>query len=612
MSRKVGFFQSIQFKLIIIYVLLIIIAMQIIGVYFTKNLEQQLITNQSQMLDERANLLAYNLAQEMSKPREDRSTLTNDIHAILHELFKIDDAEVQVIDQHRVVLATSNPSNRHLIGQQSTEVLVTRALIGTTDHMPVRDPESGHRMRVSVWPIMSDDGPIGALYIKASMEGTYEQIRQINSILATGTVIALIISSFLVILVARTITTPIIEMRRQALRMSHGDFSRQVPVFSTDEIGQLAISFNEMTLKLKEAISTRAREEKRLKSVLAHMTDGVIATDANGRIILMNKRAEELLSISSREALGEPLEDVLRLQESIAIYDLYDQSESVLLDFSTEKQPFILKANFSVIQEEDGPINGLITVLHDVTEQEKIEQDRREFVANVSHELRTPLTTIKSYLEALEDGVINDPELAPRFLSVTQNETERMIRLVNDLLQLSRIDSKDFSLNYEWVDFGLFTHEIIDRFEMVAVNKGIQFVRNITRHPTYVKIDRDKMTQVFDNIISNAIKYSPEGGTITVSLIHQGNNVRVGIADEGIGIPLDKQAKLFERFYRVDKARSRSVGGTGLGLAIAKELVHAHGGEIWVQSAEGKGTTFFFTLPYSAMRRETNEKLRAD
>lgn len=607
MSRKVGFFQSIQFKLIIIYVLLIIIAIQIIGVYFTKNIEQQLITNQRELLDERANLLAYNLAQEMVKPREDRSTLTLDIYTILQELFKIDDAEVQVIDQHRVVLGTSNPSNRHLIGQQSTEVLVTRALIGTPDHAFVRDPETGHRMRVLVWPIMTDDGPIGALYIKASMEETYAQIRQINGILATGTVISLLISSILVILVARTITTPILDMRKQALRMSHGDFSRQVNVYSTDEIGQLAISFNEMTLKLKEAISTRAREEKRLKSVLTHMTDGVIATDAEGRVILMNKRAEELLSVSSHEVIGQFLPDVLRITETFAIYDLYDHSESILLDFSTEKRPYILEASFSVIQEEDGPINGLITVLHDVTEQEKIEQDRREFVANVSHELRTPLTTIKSYLEALEDGVMEDPELAPRFLNVAQNETDRMIRLVNDLLQLSKMDSKDFNLELEYVEFGSFTHSIIDRFEMVAENKHVRFVRDITNHPTYVKIDRDKMTQVFDNIISNAIKYSPEGGEITITLLHQGNNVRVSIADEGIGIPLENQKKLFERFYRVDKARARSVGGTGLGLAIAKEIVHAHHGEIWVQSMEGKGTTFFFTLPYSAFGGETYE-----
>lgn len=602
MDRKVGFFKSIQFKLIIIYVLLIFIAMQIIGVYFTRQLEEQLVTNHFELLNERANLLAYNLAQEMTKTRDDRSTLSADINALLREIFSIENSEVQVIDQNRVVISTSNFANRHIVGQQSTEVRVTRALIGTPDESILRDPHTGHRMAVLTVPIRSDDGPVGALYIEASMEEIYEQMQQINNILASGTFIALAISAVLVILLARTITAPIIDMRKQALRMGHGDFSRQVTVYSTDEIGQLAMSFNELTMKLRDATLTRDREQKKLKSVLTHMTDGVIATDEHGRIILMNKRAEELLSVSSYQVIGQPIPDVLRLSETFAIYDLYDHSDSVLLDFSTEDSEYMLEANFSVIQEEDGPVNGLITVLHDVTEQEKIEQDRREFVANVSHELRTPLTTMKSYLEALEDGAIQDPEIAPRFLSVTQNETERMIRLVNDLLQLSKIDSRDYKLSFQWVDFGQFLHEIIDRFEMIAQDKNIEFTRTITVHATYVEIDCDKMTQVLDNIISNAMKYSPEGGNVTVTLLHQGHNVRISITDEGMGIPRENQAKIFDRFYRVDKARARSVGGTGLGLAIAKELVHAHGGEIWVQSEYGKGTTIYFTLPYSTFK----------
>ncbi|TWI59635.1 cell wall metabolism sensor histidine kinase WalK [Halalkalibacter nanhaiisediminis] len=601
MDRKVGFFKSIQFKLIIIYVLLIFIAMQIIGVYFTKQLEEQLVTNYFELLEERANLLAYNVSQEM-QTTDDRSTLTTNINALLREIFSIDNAEVRVIDANRVVISTSNTANRHIVGQQSTEPRVALALLGTLDRDVMRDRVTGHRMRVLFIPIRTDEGTIGALHIEASMEEIYEQMQQINSILASGTFIALVISAVLVILLARTITSPIIDMRKQAMRMGHGDFSRQVTVYSTDEIGQLAMAFNELTKKLQDATLTRDREQKKLKSVLAHMTDGVIATDAQGRIILMNKRAEELLAVSSSQVIGQAIPDVLRLSEAFEIYDLYDHSDSVLLDFSTEEREYMLEANFSVIQEDDGPINGLITVLHDVTEQEKIEQDRREFVANVSHELRTPLTTMRSYLEALEDGALSDPEIAPRFLNVTQNETERMIRLVNDLLQLSKIDSRDYKLSFEWADFGQFLHEIIDRFEMIAQDKNIEFTRKITAHPTYVEIDRDKMTQIVDNIISNAMKYSPEGGNVIVTLLHQGHNVRISISDEGMGIPRENQAKIFDRFYRVDKARARSVGGTGLGLAIAKELVHAHGGEIWVQSEYGEGTTIYFTLPYSTFK----------
>ncbi|ADC49623.1 two-component sensor histidine kinase yycG [Alkalihalophilus pseudofirmus OF4] len=603
MDRKVGFFRSIQFKLIIIYVLLIFMAMQIIGVYFTGKLEEQLVYNHDQMLNERANLLGYNVAQEMMEPREDRSELYNDINLLLRETFNIENAEVQVVDANSEILGTSNFSNRHIVGQQTTKYRVKRALLGARDAAIERDPQTGDRVQVLAVPIKDqDNNTLGAIYIESSMEDIYDQMQQINSILLSGTVIALLITAVLVILLARTITAPIMDMRKQALRMGQGDFSRQVTVYSTDEIGQLAYSFNDLTHKLQDATATRAREQKKLSSVLAHMTDGVLATDQDGHIILMNKRAEELLGVQSYEVIKSLLPEVLRLPETYELEDLFEQTDSILLDFSDDEQEFLIEANFSVIQEEDGPINGLITVLHDVTEQEKIEQDRREFVANVSHELRTPLTTMKSYLEALEDGALDEPELARRFVGVTQNETERMIRLVNDLLQLSKIDSHDYRLQLTWVDFGQFLHEVIDRFEMVAQGRDIHFTRHISGHPTYVEVDKDKLTQVIDNIISNAMKYSPEGGNITTTLMHQGHNVRVSISDEGMGIPRENQSKIFDRFYRVDKARARSIGGTGLGLAIAKELVHAHGGEIWVSSEYGSGTTIYFTLPYSTFK----------
>ena len=607
MNRNVGFFKSIQFKLIIIYVLLILIAMQIFGVYFTKKLEENLVANYFTMLDERANLLAYNIEQEMVKPREDAATLGRDIYALLREFFTIEDSQVQVIDQNKVVISTSNLNNSHVLGQQITEVRVKRALLGTKDEDILRDPKTGHRMRVLALPIKSDNETIGAIYIEASMEEMYEQIQEINNILVSGTLIALAITAVLVVLLARTITAPIKEMRKQSKRMARGDFSQRVKVYSNDEIGQLAVSFNDLTMKLKEANSTTEREQKRLSSVLAHMTDGVIATDQYGEIILLNKRAEELLSLTSKEAIGNTLPNILRMTETFTTDVLDDYSESVILDYSTDNTAFLIEANFSVIRREDGTVNGIIAVIHDVTEQEKIEQERREFVANVSHELRTPLTTMKSYLEALVDGAIEDKEIAPRFLEVTQNETERMIRLVNTLLQLSKIDSKDYKLALDSTNLNDFLHEIIDRFEIIAKEKKITFRREIPEYETFLFVDRDKITQVLDNIISNAMKYSPENGTITVHLLHQGNNVRVSITDEGVGIPRESQAKIFDRFYRVDKARARNVGGTGLGLAIAKEMVHAHGGEIWVQSEYGKGTTILFTLPYSFFKGAVNQ-----
>ena len=250
-----------------------------------------------------------------------------------------------------------------------------------------------------------------------------------------------------------------------------------------------------------------------------------------------------------------------------------------------------------MIQKETGFVNGLITVLHDITEQEKIEMERREFVANVSHELRTPLTTMRSYLEALSDGAWKDKEIAPNFLNVAQNETERMIRLVNDLLQLSKMDSTDYRLSKEWVDFVVFYNQIIDRFELTK-DQNVIFERKLPDKAILVEIDPDKLTQVIDNIISNALKYSPEGGKVTFRVNEHEDKIIVSVTDQGVGIPKGNIDKIFGRFYRVDKARTRKLGGTGLGLAIAKEMVEAHDGQIWVRSVEGKGTTFFFSLPY--------------
>ena len=291
-------------------------------------------------------------------------------------------------------------------------------------------------------------------------------MNEINRILAGGTAVALAITIILGILIAQTITRPISDMRRQAQAMAKGNFSRKVRVYGNDEIGQLAIAFNHLTNRLQEAQSTTEAERRKLASVLTNMTDGVIATDRKGRVILIKDPALRLLRIPREMVLNRPIISVLGIEQVYSFEDLIHLKEAINFDFSSKERPFILRANFSVIQKETGFVNGLIAVLHDNTEHEKIDMERREFVANVSHELRTPLTTMSSYLEALADGAWQDEEIAPSFLQVTQTETQRMIRLVNDLLQLSKMDSRDYDLNREIVNFNQFFNRIIDRFEL--------------------------------------------------------------------------------------------------------------------------------------------------
>lgn len=600
--KKVGFFRSIHFKFVLIYVLLIFVAMQIIGVYFVGELEENLVGNFTKSIKGHVNLLTYSIGEEMEKERgEEDQTLEEAIEAILKDRDNSsnDISEVQVIDtRSRRVIGTSAQGNQDIVGKKTTEVLIKNTLtFGKEDSDIFRDKKTGRRLWVLSTPVEANEEVIGAVYVIAEMENVFEQMDEINSIFMTGTAIALVITAILGILLARTITRPMSDMRKQALVMAKGNFSRKVRVYGDDEIGQLAVTFNNLTKKLQESQSSTEGERRKLSSVLANMTDGVISTDRRGRVNLINEPAAQLLNVSSETVMNQPIIEVLGLEEEYKFEDLLEERESIILDYSKKNRPFILRGNFSVIQKETGFVNGLITVLHDITEQEKIESERREFVANVSHELRTPLTTMRSYLEALAEGAWKDEEIAPSFLSVTQNETERMIRLVNDLLQLSKMDSKDYRLKTGWVNFNKFYDHIIDRFEM-SKNVDITFKRDLPKEAYFVDIDEDKITQVLYNVISNSLKYSPEGGQVTFRVRASDGFIIVSITDQGVGIPKNVIDKIFDRFYRVDKARARNLGGTGLGLAIAKEMVVAHGGKIWAESVDGKGTTVFFTLPY--------------
>lgn len=596
--KRVGFFRSIQMKFVLTYVLLILFAMQVISVYFVNSLEEKFVTNFKTSLQERVNLLEYNLREEMLKERNDESnTLEQDIRRILEDFSARDITEVRIVDERSRIIGTSNANNQGVVGQRMTEIAIKRALsAGATEDNMFIDDRTGQRVWVLTSPILSNSEVIGAVYLIGDIETVFSQLDDINEILFSAAILALAITAILGITLARTITRPITDMRRQAVALGKGNFSRKVKVYGQDEIGELAVTFNNLTRRLQESQATTEGERRKLSSVLSHMTDGVIATDRRGRVILINEPASKMLNVSRETIISQPIVSLLNLEEDYSFDDLLNEQDSVILDYSTHDRPYILRANFSVIQKETGFVSGLITVLHDITEQEKIEIERREFVTNVSHELRTPLTTMRSYLEALADGAWQDPDIAPNFLDVTQTETERMIRLVNDLLQLSKFDSHEYNLTKKDTDFIEFFNKIIDRFEMTK-SQEVTFRRKLPRYPIYVTIDQDKLTQVIDNIISNALKYSPEGGLVSFKVEEHGNTIQISVSDQGMGIPKKSLERIFERFYRVDRARSRKMGGTGLGLAIAKELISAHDGHIWAKSVEGKGTTIFFTLP---------------
>ena len=382
-----------------------------------------------------------------------------------------------------------------------------------------------------------------------------------------------------------------------------GDYSEVVDMQGSPELTDMTNSINDLSEVIRLTHENLEQETKRLTSILSYMTDGVLATNRRGQIIMVNEMAAKQLNVNPDEVLNTSILDLLSLGDDYDLRSLITEVPELTIDSQDENGEYLsLRVRFALIRRESGFISGLVAVLHDTTEQDKEERERRLFVSNVSHELRTPLTSVKSYLEALDDGALSEP-VAPDFVKVSLNETNRMMRMITDLLSLSRIDNETSQLDIELTNFTAFITFILNRFDKIKSQaqedtKKYELIREYPITPIWVEIDTDKMTQVIDNILNNAIKYSPDGGKIKVGMKTTDAQLIISISDEGLGIPKKDLPRIFDRFYRVDKARSRAQGGTGLGLAIAKEIVKQHKGFIWAKSEYGKGSTFTIVLPY--------------
>ncbi|MDN6617626.1 MAG: cell wall metabolism sensor histidine kinase WalK [Enterococcus sp.] len=601
MEKRIRFYRSVNFKIAFSFILILLISIEIIGAYFIRGLEKSTIDSFTKDMNQRVSLLSTTLGATMS---EDAGNEADQLQRILENNGTADNiTEMWVVDDKGIVIATND------VGQKDS-IIGKKNEYSDIDDFSMKQyvtlDDNNRRVYINVQPIQSptgDSAVIGALYVKSDIEQKYTEISNTALIFFTASLIAGLISIIVALLVARSITKPIKEMQKQAVRIAQGDYSEKVDVQGHDELSQLAETFNKLSDRIEDAQDTMEAERNRLDSVLTHMTDGVIATDRRGKVITINEMALSLLNTTNEQAIGQSILTLLDLEEEYTLRKLLETPEEILINRSksdSEEDRMTLRSDFAMIRRESGFISGLVVVIHDVTEQEKTAEERRQFVSNVSHELRTPLTSVRSYLEALEEGAWEDKAVAPDFIHVTLGETDRMIRMINDLLNLSRMDSGAQQMDLELVNFNELVDYILDRFDMMvnSQEKTYRIIREFTERDLWVEIDTDKIMQVIDNIMNNAIKYSPDGGKIEVHLMETHNNVVLSISDEGLGIPKKDLEKVFERFYRVDKARARQQGGTGLGLAISKEVMKAHQGQIWVERVEGKGSTFYISLPY--------------
>ena len=625
---KKRFFSSIRTKFVIVYVLVNIISLQLIGLFFTTQLRNSNINTFEQNIIEQEKILNYHVREELEKASgsggdtskalddtgtQEESTKNNkDSKSGIAKLVSEFNIQklllVNVIDNDSKIIATSSKNgNDEYLAKRSFDPLVSQVIkTGESTKQIQNNTDSNKRVWIYVSPVKKDNEVVGVISLMADIESVYQEVNSISKIFIVGTILSILITTVIGFVASKTVTSSIEKMSSQVKKMALGNYGTVVGIDTDDEIGDLAKVFNQISKRIEEEQAVTETERRKLATIIESMMDGIITTDNNGRIILINTSAEDMLGGRNDEIfIGKDVLKILNITEYESIEEILEAEDSLLVNASKSDEELLLRAEISKIEKEDKEdltqmsieLEGYIIVLYDVTDQERQEKERREFVSTVSHELRTPLTTMNSYIEALEEGVLEDKELAPQFIDTIHKETTRMIRMVNELMQLGKMDIKEEHYEKEFIDINKMLEQITDRFALTHPEKN--FIKHIPKSPIFVEGDQDKLTQVFDNIVNNAIKYSPNGKNITVRVRqnYHHNRVSISIKDEGVGIPLVHIDKIFNRFYRVDKSRQRSMGGTGLGLALAKTIVEAHKGRIWAQSREGYGSIIFVTLP---------------
>jgi histidine protein kinase; sensor protein len=612
MKDSIRFYKSINTKLIFVIVMLIVFVLQFIGANFITQIEQELVTSFQQARQQEIaylkNTSRQYLEQINNPDNGGENNAAEEINNLVTDFSSNSITDIKIYSPQFIILGISDNTLQRMVGQITNDNDVRHAYLqGQQVTRQIIDSQTEDRQYKIVEPVYAGDNDstiVGLISLESNIESVYNQVDDISLVFIRSSIVAIIASLILAHLISRAITKPIKEMQTQTKQIADGDYSGSLVVHGEDELGQLAKLINDLSDDVSEAQEWIESERRRLHSVLTHMTDGVVATDRRGLITTINDMAQSMLNCTQEDVLGKKLTTVLDLEDNFRMREIITQEREIAVEESALGESLILRASFSVIQRESGFISGYVCVLHDITEQKRIDEERKQFVSNVSHELRTPLTSLRSYIEALSDGAWKDPELAPRFLEVTQGETDRMIRMVQDLLHLSRIDSGKSDLELEIIDVKELFEHVLRRFDMlVNSNEYDQKIYSIKSQimidSQFIEADSDRFIQVLDNLLNNAIKYSPDGGIITgkLRLNGQGDRVILSIADEGMGIPKSDLQKVFSRFYRVDRARSRAMGGSGLGLAISKEVIEQHGGKIWARSVEQVGTTFYISMP---------------
>lgn len=577
-------FHSIRWRLATAFIVLIIVCIGGLSTYLVHFVRGNYLDNLESQLTNQARLVG-----DVSGPYFISGQTSVDV--IAKRLGEQIDARITIIDKSGVVLGDSdkNPAAMENHGNRPEVIEARSSGVGSSIRYSTT---LGCDMMYVAVPMTVNGEVVGISRVSLPLTEINESLEHISRTIIIGAAIAAIIAILLAIQISRTTTEPVKKLTQMAQGMAEGELDQKIRVTSRDEVGDLAGAFNQMAAKLKEMVGLLTTERDKISAILSNMADGIFVVDGEGKVIMINRAAERMVQLSQENALGYTFMEVVHDHEMDDVLQKClktGEQQTGLVETEPGKQ-FL-----GVIATPISGQCGSVVLLQDLTELRRLETVRRDFIANISHELRTPTASLKVLAETLQEGAVDDPAVAKDFLDKISIESDRLAQMVNELSELSRIESGEDSLKAGPMDIGEVVMRVVERLEAQADRAGLSLALDVPSGLPKALADRESVEQVLVNLLHNAIKFTPSGGRINLAAKLEGDNILISVADTGVGIPADDLPRIFERFYKADKARAG--GGTGLGLAIAKHIVEVHGGKIWAESIEGKGSTFTFTLP---------------